>query len=59
MPCAACCTSRIERGAFHKTVREALGASFAMERELSPEIDHPVGFPQADYLKIAWYRRVA
>ena len=56
---AACCTSRIERGVFQRTVREALGADFTLERELAPEIDHPVGFPQADYLKIGWWRRAA
>jgi 23S rRNA G2069 N7-methylase RlmK/C1962 C5-methylase RlmI len=54
---AACCTSRIERSAFTPCVRDALGAGFALERELAPEIDHPVGFPQADYLKIALWRR--
>lgn len=54
---AACCTSRIERALFHRTVREALGASFTMEREIAPEPDHPVGFPQADYLKVGWWRR--
>lgn len=53
---AACCTSRIERALFHRTVRDALGARFTLERELPPEPDHPVGFPQADYLKIAWWR---
>ena len=56
---AACCTSRVERAVFHRTVREALGADFAMERELPVELDHPVAFPQADYLKIAWWRRAA
>jgi 23S rRNA (cytosine1962-C5)-methyltransferase len=56
---AACCTSRIERGAFRTTVRDALGAGFALERELAPEPDHPVGFPQADYLKIAIWRGLA
>lgn len=54
---AACCTSRVERAVFHRTVRETLGAGFTMERELPPEPDHPVGFPQADYLKIGWWRR--
>ena len=54
---AACCTSRVERAVFHQTVREALGAAFTMERELPPEPDHPVGFREADYLKIAWWRR--
>lgn len=54
---AACCTSRIERAAFAKTVDAALGADFLFERDLPPEPDHPVGFPQADYLKIRIYRR--
>ena len=54
---AACCTSRIERAAFHDTVRKALGPSFFLDHEIPPEIDHPVGFPQADYLKLAWWTR--
>jgi 23S rRNA (cytosine1962-C5)-methyltransferase len=56
---AACCTSRIERAAFHKTVREALGQEFSLDHEIPPEADHPVGFPQADYLKLAWWTRSA
>ncbi|HMG22566.1 MAG TPA: class I SAM-dependent methyltransferase [Kofleriaceae bacterium] len=54
---AACCTSRIERAVFHRTVREALGPGFTLDHEIPPEKDHPVGFPQADYLKIGWWRR--
>ena len=54
---AACCTSRIERPLFHRTVREGLRAGFTMEREIPVELDHPVGFKQADYLKIGWWRR--
>lgn len=54
---AACCTSRIERTAFHRVVRDT--TAFAMERELPTELDHPVGFREADYLKIAWWRRPA
>ena len=54
---AACCTSRIDRELFQRTVREALGAGFQLERDVPPEADHPVGFPQADYLKIAFWRR--
>ena len=56
---AACCTSRIERAQFHHAVSEALGHRFKKTRELTPEVDHPVGFPQADYLKIAWWRRTS
>jgi len=54
---SACCTSRIERAAFRRTVRGALGAEFTLERELAAEPDHPVGFAQADYLKILCWRR--
>lgn len=56
---SACCTSRIERGVFRKTVREALPARFTLEQDLPPEPDHPVGFPQADYLKILLWRASA
>jgi 23S rRNA G2069 N7-methylase RlmK/C1962 C5-methylase RlmI len=54
---AACCTSRIERTVFHQTVASSLGDAFVRERELPTEPDHPVGFAQADYLKIGWWRR--
>ena len=58
---AACCTSRIERAAFDRVVAESLRTvgGFAKETDLPPEPDHPVGFPQADYLKISLYRRGA
>lgn len=56
---AACCTSRIERAQFDKVVAETLGPGFERETVITPEIDHPVGFPQADYLKIGWYRKRA
>lgn len=54
---AACCTSRIERKVFHQTVREALGQPFTLHHEIRPEPDHPVGFAQADYLKLGWWVR--
>ncbi len=53
---SACCTSRVERKQFHATVRAALPERFTLERDLPPEPDHPVGFPQADYLKILLWR---
>jgi 23S rRNA G2069 N7-methylase RlmK/C1962 C5-methylase RlmI len=53
---SACCTSRVERDVFRSTVRGVLPARFTLERDLPPEPDHPVGFPQADYLKILWWR---
>jgi 23S rRNA (cytosine1962-C5)-methyltransferase len=55
---AACCTARVTRDAFTRTVKGALGPEFTRERELPVEKDHPVGFPQADYLKIGLWRRV-
>jgi 23S rRNA (cytosine1962-C5)-methyltransferase len=56
---AACCTARVTRDAFTRTVKGALGPEFSHERDLPVEADHPVGFPQADYLKIGLYRRAA
>lgn len=52
---AACCTSRIARAEFHRVVAESL-PGFTRERELPVEVDHPVRFKEADYLKIAWWR---
>jgi 23S rRNA (cytosine1962-C5)-methyltransferase len=49
---AACCTSRVERGVFTDTVRQTLGGQFSLAADIPPEPDHPVGFPQADYLKV-------
>jgi 23S rRNA (cytosine1962-C5)-methyltransferase len=55
---AACCTSRVERAQFVKTVAECL-PGFTRERDLPPELDHPVGFREADYLKIELWRRAS
>jgi 23S rRNA (cytosine1962-C5)-methyltransferase len=54
---AACCTSRIERAQFKQVVTTTLGAAFQLTDDLPPEVDHPVGFPQADYLKVLVFRR--
>ncbi|HEY5926552.1 MAG TPA: class I SAM-dependent methyltransferase [Kofleriaceae bacterium] len=53
---SACCTSRVERTVFRNAVRAALPDRFKLERDLPPEPDHPVGFAQADYLKILLWR---
>ena len=53
---AACCTSRVERAEFTRVVRQSLPERFTLERDLPPEPDHPVGFAQADYLKILLWR---
>jgi 23S rRNA (cytosine1962-C5)-methyltransferase len=53
---SACCSSRVPRDVFRKTVRGALPERFTLERDLPPEPDHPVGYAQADYLKILLWR---
>jgi 23S rRNA (cytosine1962-C5)-methyltransferase len=53
----ACCTGRVTRAQFDRTAHDVLARELAKEAELPPEPDHPVGFPQADYLKIAIWRR--
>lgn len=54
---AACCTSRVERRDFHATVASTLGPGFEHVLDVPPELDHPVAFPQADYLKVEIWRR--
>jgi 23S rRNA (cytosine1962-C5)-methyltransferase len=56
---ACCCTSRVDAETFRATVRGALGRDFRFVQRLAPEPDHPVGFGQADYLKILLFRRKA
>ncbi|HVV85004.1 MAG TPA: class I SAM-dependent methyltransferase [Kofleriaceae bacterium] len=55
----ACCTSRLERRRFREAALAAVGDRFALAHELPPEADHPVGFPEADYLKILVLRERA
>jgi 23S rRNA (cytosine1962-C5)-methyltransferase len=57
MVIACDCTSRVARATFRATVGGVLGKAFALEDELPAEPDHPVGFPEADYLKILLFRR--
>jgi len=57
MVVACCCTSRVDAGQFLATVRRALGRDFRFLSRLPPEPDHPVGFKEADYLKILLFRR--
>jgi len=49
---ACCCTSRIDERDFRRAVTAGLGPRFRVDQRLSPEIDHPVGFLEADYLKV-------
>jgi 23S rRNA (cytosine1962-C5)-methyltransferase len=55
---ACCCTSRIDPRSFRRAVSDGLGAGFELEQRLRHEVDHPVRFPEADYLKILVFRRV-
>ncbi|HSF18463.1 MAG TPA: class I SAM-dependent methyltransferase [Vicinamibacteria bacterium] len=54
---ACCCTSRIEPTRFRALVAESLGAGFHFLARVPPELDHPVRFPEADYLKVLVFRR--
>jgi 23S rRNA G2069 N7-methylase RlmK/C1962 C5-methylase RlmI len=49
---ACCCTSRIPRKVFQTEVAQVLGERLALKRVIQPEEDHPVGFPEGDYLKL-------
>jgi 23S rRNA (cytosine1962-C5)-methyltransferase len=54
---ACCCTSRVDPDAFLVTVRRALGRDFRYVTRLPSEPDHPLGFKEADYLKVLVFRR--
>ena len=56
---ACCCTSRIDARSFQQAVVTGLGKGFRFERRIPPEVDHPVGFPEADYLKVLVFSRTA
>ncbi len=49
---ACCCTSRIRPATFRATVERAVGERLVFTDRLRPEPDHPVRFPEADYLKV-------
>lgn len=51
----ACCTSRISRKLFDQEVSAALSNTMKRKAVIPPEPDHPVGFAEADYLKINVY----
>lgn len=48
----ACCTSRISRAKFKETLCPILVPPLKLIKSLSPEDDHPIGFPEGDYLKV-------
>ncbi len=50
-----CCTSRITRADFRRTLDETLGRQLKLKSSLGPEDDHPVAFAEGDYLKIFIY----
>ncbi len=54
---ACCCTSRISRADFQRTVQMALGKGMKPVRQILPEDDHPVGFSEGDYLKMQVFSR--
>lgn len=52
MMIVCCCTSRITRQKFVEVAKKAVAPVLPKMKSLPPEDDHPVGFPQGDYLKI-------
>ncbi len=54
---ACCCTARIPRAKFEHLVSNTLGSRFACEKKIAPEDDHPVSFPEGDYLKLLVYQQ--
>lgn len=51
-----CCTSRITRADFRRTLDEALGRELTLKHSLASEDDHPVAFAEGDYLKLLIYQ---
>jgi 23S rRNA (cytosine1962-C5)-methyltransferase len=47
-----CCTSRISRKQFVEVAKKSVGQGLGKMKSIAPEEDHPVGFPQGDYLKM-------
>lgn len=52
MMIVCCCTSRVSRKQFTEVAKKSLNATLPKMKSLPPEDDHPVGFPQGDYLKM-------
>jgi 23S rRNA (cytosine1962-C5)-methyltransferase len=54
-----CCTSRIPRSLFEREVKGWLEGRFKFVTSLRPEEDHPIGFPEGDYLKILVFKAIS
>jgi 23S rRNA (cytosine1962-C5)-methyltransferase len=52
-----CCTSRITRADFRRTLDESMSQQLKLRQSLASEDDHPVGFAEGDYLKILIYSK--
>ncbi len=52
---ACCCTSRIARKRFRENADRVLVPRVRFKTEIKSEEDHPVGFPEGDYLKLFVY----
>lgn len=52
---ACCCTSRIDRKTFTETVSQTVSGRLKKELGVQTEPDHPVGYAEADYLKVFVY----
>ncbi len=52
---ACCCTSRISLDELRTSVGAGLGPRFRFGERIPTEPDHPVRFPESDYLKVLLY----
>jgi len=48
----ACCTSRVSKKMFKETLCPVLVPPLSLVKSLAAEDDHPIGFPEGDYLKV-------
>ncbi len=48
---ACCCTSRIPRKVFATEIEKTVGKKLKLKHSIFPDPDHPVAFPEGDYLK--------
>ena len=52
MMIVCCCTSRISRAKFTEVAKKSISSTLPKMKSLPSEDDHPVGFPEGDYLKM-------
>ncbi|MBI4868070.1 MAG: class I SAM-dependent methyltransferase [Candidatus Wallbacteria bacterium] len=51
------CSSRVSRDDFAAAVESALGGDWRLLEQRGHALDHPIGFPEAEYLKTLYHQR--